>query len=205
MRLYGSAFSPFVRKTRIVVGELALDETVDFVSAEGTPLDDPGLRAKNPLKKIPFLEFSDGRLAYDSRVVCVALIEAATDEAAKRALLPSGGPDQMDALTRQALADGMCDAAVSVAYERRLRPAEFQWDVWMDMQLDKVAAALDALENTPPPSGRFDLGDCAVAATLPYLDLRFPDRPWRDGRPALTAWWAEAQRRPSVAATLPES
>lgn len=202
MRLYGSATSPFVRKVRIVCTELGLDDRVEFIPAEGTPLDEPGLRAKSPLRKIPFLETADERVLFDSRVVAEALIEACRDEGAARAMLPSAGPDRLDALTRQALGDGLCDAAVAVAYERRLRPEALQWPEWMDMQWGKALSALDWAEAHVPPADRFDLGDAALAAALPYLDHRFAERDWRPGRAALTAWWEGVCARPSVAATL---
>ena len=202
MRLYGSQTSPYVRKTRIVVAETGLSHQVEFVAAEGAPLDPPGLRGRNPLRKIPFLETTDGRLLFDSRVVAEALIAATPLRDAADGLLPPEGDDRFDALTRQALADGICDAAVAIAYETRLRPAEKQWSDWLDDLWSRVISGLDWLEASPRPEGRFDLGDCALAATLPYLDLRFGDRGWRDGRPVLSAWWEIAQLRPSVAATL---
>ncbi|MEL6979921.1 MAG: glutathione S-transferase N-terminal domain-containing protein [Pseudomonadota bacterium] len=202
MRLYGSVNSPFVRKVRIVIGELELEERVEFIAAEGTPLDDPGLRAKTPLKKIPFLETSDERILFDSRVIAEAMIESCPDEATARAMLPSGGPDRQDTLTRQALGDGICDAAVGVAYETRLRPEALHWPEWLDIQWGKVVSALDWAETRALAADRFDLGDAALAAALPYLDFRFPDRDWRIGRPALTGWWDGVRARPAVAATL---
>ena len=156
MRLYGSNASPFVRKCRILVGELGLEGEVEFALAEGGPLDDPGLRAKSPLRKIPFIE--------------------------------------------------MADAAVGVAYETRLRPAEMQWGDWLDNQWGRVLSGLDWLEAQPGleerPAAAFDLGDCAAAALLPYLDFRFADRDWRPAHPRLAAWWDRVKARPSVAATI---
>ncbi|MEO1328682.1 MAG: glutathione S-transferase family protein [Pseudomonadota bacterium] len=199
LKLVGSHTSPFVRKTRIVTGELGLWDRVELVIAEGTALDaDPGLRGAHPLKKVPFLELEDGALVYDSRTVCEALCQMVPGQT----LLPEAGPARIETLTRQALVDGLCDAAVGAAYETRLRPPEKVWDDWIEAQLGKTARALDAIEATPPPAGRFDLGDCALAGALPYLELRYPDRPWREGRPKLAAWWETAKNRPAVAETL---
>lgn len=202
MRLYGSGTSPFVRKALIVAAEAGIMDQVEFIAAEGGPLDPPGLREKNPLRKIPFLETPDGRILFDSRVVVEAFIEAAPDAGAARALLPSAGPGRMDVLTRQALADGICDCAVAVSYESRLRPPERQSPEWLALQWGKVVSGLDYLEALAPAEDRFDLGDCALAGTLPYLDFRFPDRDWRVGRPQLAAWFEAAKQRPSVAETL---
>lgn len=201
MKLYGSGASPFVRMTRIVLGELGLQAKVQFVLAEGGPLDPPGERAKNPLKKIPFLEFDDGRIALDSRVVCEALLsEAAPDRAA--ALLPTAPAARLEVLTRQALAIGMADLAVASSYEQRLRPLEKQWPEWLDLQWSKIASGLDTMDDDPPPSGRFDLGDCAWVSLLAYLDFRFDDRSWRSGRLALATWFESVRTRPSMTATL---
>lgn len=205
MRLYGSNASPFVRKCRILVGELGLEGEVEFALAEGGPLDDPGLRAKSPLRKIPFIEMADGAVYYDSRVVAEALLTAAPAERAA-ALLPATGAARLEVLTRQALGDGMADAAVGVAYETRLRPAEMQWGDWLDNQWGRVLSGLDWLEAQPGleerPAAAFDLGDCAAAALLPYLDFRFADRDWRPAHPRLAAWWDRVKARPSVAATI---
>lgn len=201
MRLYGSKTSPFVRNARIVVGELGLEDKVEFVLAEGTPMDEPGLRAKNPLRKIPFIETAGGEILFDSRVVIEALLQAADANRAE-AYLPSGGPGRLEVLTRQALSVGMMDVAVGMAYELRLRPAEKHWSEWLDVQWSKVVSALDWQEAAARPEGRFDLGDCALAAGLIYLDLRYGDRDWRAGRPNLAAWFESAKARPAVAAVL---
>lgn len=201
MRLYGSAASPFVRKVRILATELELDDELEFILAEGTPLDASELRAKSPLKKIPFLEMDDGLVVYDSGVVAEALISSAREQKAAE-LLPPSGSARLEVLTRQSLVDGICDAAVGLGYELRLRPADKHWPEWMDAQWGKVQSGLDWFEAAERPEGRFDLGDCALAVLPIYLDFRFADRDWRVGRPRLTAWWEAVKDRPSIAATL---
>ena len=54
-----------------------------------------------------------------------------------------------------------------------------------------------ALEQQP------SMGQLAVAVVLGYLDLRFSDRQWRVGRPALAEWEARIRTRPSLVATAP--
>ncbi|MFD0388861.1 hypothetical protein ACFQ4K_15370 [Tistrella bauzanensis] len=36
-----------------------------------------------------------------------------------------------------------------------------------------------------------------------YMDFRFADDAWRDGRPKLAAWFAVFGARPSMQATMP--
>lgn len=198
MKLFGAEASPFVRKVRIVIGELDLDKRIEFVVAPGTPLDPPGERTRNPLRKIPILEMSDGFVVYDSRVIIEALLE----ESPEQQLLPTRGRGRIEALTRQALADGIADSGVSISYERRLRPEAQQFSPWIEAQWTKIAGALDWSEKNAPPAHRYDLGDCALTAALVYLDLRFEDRPWREGRPRLAAFFERAKERESVKASL---
>lgn len=197
--LVGSTTSPFVRKVRIVLYELGLQDAVTFLDAPATPLDPPGARAAAPLGKIPFLTLADGALVADSRVVVEAALLAA-DVERSAALLPASPRARLDTLTRQATADGLCDVAVAAAYERRLRPEALQWPEWRALQLGKVAAALDWFEAAPPPAGRFDVGDCALYSSLVYLDFRYNDLGWRDARPALAAFAERAADRASVRA-----
>lgn len=185
----------------IVVEELGLAKEVEFVLAEGTPLDASELRKKNPLKKIPFLELTGGQIVYDSRVVCEALLQSAWEGARER-MLPAEPSARLETLTRQALGLGCADASVAAAYEMRLRPEDKIWPDWVDAQLAKTASALDAMEASAPPEGRLDLADAMWAALPPYLELRSPDRPWRSGRPKLAAWFDSVKTRPSVAAIL---
>ncbi len=67
----------------------------------------PDVSPHNPLGKVPALILEDGTCLYDSRVICEYL-----DMRSEGAhLFPEGG-ERWDALTRQALADGILDAAL---------------------------------------------------------------------------------------------
>jgi glutathione S-transferase len=48
------------------------------------------------------------------------------------------------------------------------------------------------------------MGQVAVGCALGYLDLRHDDKGWRDGRPALAAWFEGFSARPSMQATRAE-
>lgn len=52
--------------------------------------------------------------------------------------------------------------------------------------------------SDPPTIGAISIG-CALG----YLDFRYPDLDWRDGRPSCTEWFALFDERPSMAATRP--
>jgi glutathione S-transferase len=120
----------------------------------------------------------------------------------RRWLFPGIGPARWRALRRQALADGIADAAVLVRYETVTRPAALRWKEWEDGQWLKARTGLDALE-AETLDGPFDIGAISIACALGYLDLRFPHEPWREQRPRLAAWFADTGERPSLALTRP--
>jgi glutathione S-transferase len=109
--------------------------------------------------------------------------------------------------TLEATADGIMDAAVSMAYEKRIRPEEFQYEPWLEAQWAKVSRALDALDSRwmAHLHGPLDMGQIAVGCALGYLDLRHDARNWRSGRDALAAWEARFAERDSMRATVPQA
>lgn len=203
MKLYVSPASPFGRKASITIAELGLGARVVQEPASVTPIsrNDEVARA-NPLVKIPTLVLDDGTSLYDSPVICEYLDHLS---GAPR-LFPAAGPARWSALRRQALADGLMDAAVLLRYEQALRPEESRWPEWMAGQTGKMTGALDAMEaETPAFGAAFDIGHIACACALGYLDLRYAHLHWRDGRPALAAWFAVVSERPSMVATMPRA
>lgn len=200
MKLHFSPTSPYVRKVMLVLHETGLLDRVEIAPVATTPLaENPGLTASNPLGRIPCLERPDGPALFDSRVICRYL-----DALAGGGLYP-GGAALWSSLTLEALGDGLIDSAVSATYEQRLRPVEGQWRPWIDAQRGKVQRGLDVLEGewTAHLAGPLDIGAISVAAALGYVDLRFGDLDWRQGRPRLTAWHAGFAARPGYAATNP--
>lgn len=200
LRLYHSPTSPFVRMVMVTLRETGLAEQVELVPASGTPLDSgTNPVERNPLGKIPTLERPDGPALYDSRVICRYLAELAGG-----GLYPPA-PRLWETLTLEATGHGIAEAALLGAYETRLRPEEIRFPRWVEGQWSKVARALDALEERwmSHLAGPLDCGQIAVGCALGYLDLRFADRAWRAGRPALAAWEATFAARPSMEATRP--
>jgi glutathione S-transferase len=182
MKLRSSPPSPFGRKVKIAAHHLGLADRIAIVVADTT---DPGddLRRQNPLGKIPCLVLDDGSSIYDSRVI----LEFLDLLAGGGRIIPPGFA-RFDALTRQALADGIMDAALLQVYEIRYRPEEHRLASWTDMQAGKVGRALAfAEEHCRELGGEIDVGDIALACALGYLDLRFAGS-WRASKPRLTAW-----------------
>ncbi len=199
MKLLISPASPFVRKVRVLLREAGGLGAVEEVAVATTPLaTDPAIPAANPTGRIPVLIRPDGPAIVDSRVICRFL-----DHRLGAGLYPEARI--WEVLTLEALADGMADSAVSMAYEVRLRPEERRHEPWVEAQWGKVSRGLDALEARwmSHLAGPLDMGQVAVACLLGYLDLRHGARDWRQGRPALAAWAARTAKRPSLRDTAP--
>jgi glutathione S-transferase len=199
MRLWQNPASPFARKVRIVVREANLLSRVEEISAAVSPVSpNADLMAKNPLVKIPALETDDGRVLYDSSVICEYL-----DTLHGGVNLVPAGAAHWDALCLQSLCDGILDAAVLCRYEMAVRPVQYRWNDWVQGQFTKIRNGLDALAKEVPSWGSsFGIGQIGAACVLGYLDFRFGDEKWRE-RAALAAWYESVRQRPSVVATIP--
>jgi glutathione S-transferase len=192
MRLLYSALSPFARKVRVFAHESGLTGAITLEIAN--PYSEESTRAFNPLNKVPTLILDDGEAIYDSSVICDHL-----DAVGGAGLIPSGGAERRKALTLQALAGGMGDAALAIVRERLRPEAEHRADLF-ERQTKALVAALDLLEAEGLPAERFAIGEIAVAVQLAYLDAR-KVIDWREGRPALAAWFEAVSRRESMIVT----
>jgi glutathione S-transferase len=198
MILRGSPLSPFARKVRMAIQHLGLAEKIEFVRADTTNPDDV-LRQHNPLGKIPVLTTLDGTAIYDSRVI----LEYLDHMAGGGIIIPDGWPARLNALTMQAMCDGVMDACILIVYEARHRPAEIHHPPWLDYQRSKVVRALAAFAKAPPDPAHFDVGTITAACMLGYLDFR-RQVDWRKDFSALVPWLEAFQaRHPEYAATVP--
>ncbi len=187
--------SPYARKVRIIAFELGLADRLELSTTDTADPTDP-IRAQNPLGKIPTLLLDDGSALYDSRVI----VEYLDHLAGGGRVIPLDFTRRFDALRLQALADGICDAALLIRYEQTTRPEPLRWPNWLELQQGKINRALAVLEAAPPAGPR-DVGHVATACALGYLDLRFGGA-WRDAAPKLVAWLdAFAREIPAFKAT----
>lgn len=197
--LLGSDASPFVRKVRVLLAEAGITD-VPYEIVQSSPMGgEDRINTANPLGKIPALLRDGGPTVYDSRVITRFL-----DAHYGAGLYPEAR--LWEVLTLEATADGIMEAAVGIIYEARFRPEEFRYTPWTDGQWAKVARALDTIEAQwmSHLAGPLDMGQVAVGCALGYLDLRHGDKAWREGRPALAAWFDGFSARPSMQATKAE-
>ncbi len=197
MKLFYSPASPYARKCRAVAMEKGLHGGIEIVSAP--PLENPpALHAVNPLGKVPALVLADGRCIIDSPVIC-AYLDSLNDSPR---LIPASGPERFDALTREAIADGIQDAALSIVFERRRPEAERSSD-WQARWAAAIHRAVAHSAAHVSQRAQPDLGDIALACALAYLDLRLPELAWDSKAQALRVWLTTMEKRPSLAATAP--
>jgi len=201
MKLRVNKASPFARKARILIREIGLAGRLEEIETTVSPVaPNEDLARENPLIKIPALVTDNGELLYDSAVIC----EYLDTLHGGRKIFPAAGPLRFSALRRQALTDGMLDAAVLCRYETAVRPEALRWKDWIEGQKRKVFGGLGVLEaEVSSWSSDFDIGHIGAACALGYLDFRFADWEWRAGHPRLAAWYQGVSRRPSVSETAP--
>lgn len=201
MKLLYSQTSPYVRKVLVLAHETGLADRLELVPVTVAPVTpNPGVAAENPLVKVPTLVREDGVSLFDSSVI-VEYLDGLHDGPK---LIPEAGEARWTALQRQSAADGLLDAAILVRYETVLRPEEKRWPDWIDGQMRKIRGALAAFEVDGATLGQsLTVGEIAIACALAYLDFRYPDENWREGRPRLADFYARFAERPSMKATLP--
>ena len=201
MRLFYSPASPYVRKVMIVAHEKGIADRFEQINITVSPVGrNEDLQRHNPLGKIPCLLLDDGRSLFDSSV-----ISAYVDDLAPPRLNPDDGPARYDALTLEALADGLLDSCLLLRYETLLRPSDKYWREWHDGQMAKIDCALDLLESRwiATLRGPVTIGVIAVACALGYLDFRFATKDWRQGHPDLATFFSRFSERASIHATRP--
>ena len=179
MKLIGAVASPYARKVRIVMAEKKLEYKfiLEDVWAATTQIQD-----SNPLGKVPCLVMEGGEALFDSRVI----VEYLDTLSPVGKLIPVNGREKAEVKTWEALADGLCDAAILIRLEATWsgRTAEQRSQAWIDRQMGKIHASLKAMsqglgDRAFCAGTHFSLADVAVGCALSYLDFRFAQINWR--------------------------
>lgn len=194
MKLIVSYTSPYARKCRILVEELALNDKVEVIEAH--PFDDGDvLLAANPLGRVPCLIGADGAPMTESLFITEVLIASADD------------PWTHDWTTRrlEALATGLIDLAVARRVEM-VRDKQIYSDYWIKRREAGIARTLDVMESQADAfSGERSVEGLTAAIALDYLDFRYSESNWRADHPKLTALHERWNERESFQKTKPPS
>ena len=176
MKLLYTPNSPYARKVRIVAAEKHIELRLEEVVLASP---DCPVKQYNPLGKVPVLILDDGDSLYDSTVI----VEYLDNRTPVAHLLPLDSNSRIKVRRWEALADGVCDAAVATMIEQRKE--ESMQDVnFIARQMGKVSLGLQVLNDDLAKSsalgksrwcvnGAFSLADIAVGCMLAYVNLRF--------------------------------
>jgi glutathione S-transferase len=197
MKLYFSPTSPYVRKVMAVAVEKQLAGRISLLPVDPL-IENPALRLLNPLSKVPTLVLDDGRVIFDSPVICEYLDSIGQTPR----LIPQDQHQRLAVLTRQALADGLMDAAFAIVMERR-RPAQQQSQIWLARWTTAIIAGVHKIASVLPPEERLDLGDIASVAALDYIQFRLPDLGVMNEQYSLQAWLQEVSAKYCFLQTRP--
>lgn len=118
MKLYYAPASPFVRKVNIFAMEVGLDKQIEWIITNPWQEEDK-LTAENPLSKIPTLITDDGKVLYDSRVICEYLDSLHNG----KKLIPAEDAQRWATLRLQAHADGILDSGIIRFMEKNVVPS----------------------------------------------------------------------------------
>jgi len=200
LKLIASPTSPYVRKVRIALAE----KKIEYQRVDVSPFEaDNPVQAFSPLGKVPVLVLDDGTHLYDSRVI----VEYLDTVSPVSRLIPEPNRQRIAVKRWEALADGICDAAIAIVLENR-RPARQQNKAWIARQEQKLAAGVTEMakelgEHAWCNGESYSLADIATGCTLGYLDLRYPDLDWRNDFPNLARLAEKLAKRPSFLETAP--
>lgn len=200
MKLLYTLTSPYARKVRVVAAEKRIEiEMLKVVLADP---DCPVIQY-NPLGKIPVLVLDDGESLFDSRVI----VEYLDNRTPLARLIPQEHSAKIWVRRWEALADGVCDAAI-LARQEAARPEKLRDNAVIEKQMGKVSRGLTQLnaelsDNKWCVDDTFSLADIALGCMLGWLDLRYADMGWRESYPNLARHFEEMMKRPSFSETAP--
>jgi len=204
MRLYVTPASPWVRRVRVCILELGIEDKFEFVQTRwphswGTqtvamPAD---FTAATPVMRIPAL-LADEVTLTDSHAICDYLNGKFGDHR----LLARDGIARWRALETIALSSAVLEAQILRRAESLRSDKERSNDFLAKMR-DREFRCFAALEKHLPAFGdTFDLAQITTAVACGYEDWRSgPD--WRGTAPKLSAWYDSVAARPSLKATAP--
>jgi len=197
VKLYYSPTSPYVRKVMACAIIRGLDGRITKVPTN--PHESPAeLLVDNPLSKVPCLVTDDRVSLFGSQLICEYL-DSLGDALP---LFPPTAAPRWRALKFQSLGDGILDAGVPCRGEQG-KPQEAARDGQIARFKAAISRTVDVLEADPPHK-HVDIGSITVACALGYLDFRFAADAWRNGHPALAAWYEAFSQNKGIAETTPQ-
>ena len=199
MRLFCSLTSPYARKVRVVLAEKKIECELVVENPRTSEL----ITRYNPLARVPVLVLDDDSSIYDSPVI----VEYLDNVAPNNKLMPQPNRERIEVKCREALADGLLDAAVAIRNET-MRPIKQRDIAAIERNHLAIGRSLQTMEhklgeNTWSMGTHFSMADIAIGSALGYLEFRFGDIDWRAAQPNLARLYEKLMQRPSFIETVP--
>ena len=201
MRLFYTPGSPYARIVRIALLETGLH---DRVRSQEVTLRDPGsaLLPHNPVGRVPALELDDATILTETLLI-LHYIDAMHTRAP---LLLKDGSDNWRTLADTGIVLGFMEGIV--VWGRMLRnPGNERAPTVIALEITRANRVADMLESViaagayaSPP---LNAAHIVLGCILGWADLRLTVWRWREGRPALSAWYDRLAATPSFQATAP--
>lgn len=141
MKLIGMLDSPYVRRVAISAKRLGIPLEHQSVSVFR---HFEQFQQINPVVKAPTLVLDDGEVLIDSTLI-IEYLEALAGPG--KSLMPGDIDQRLRSLRLIGLGLAACEKSVQLYYERNLRPAEIQFEPWVERVEGQLAAAYSALER----------------------------------------------------------
>jgi glutathione S-transferase len=200
VQLVGMLDSPYVRRVAISMRMLGVEYEHNPLSIFRS-YDE--FRALNPVVKVPTLICDDGEMLVDS-----TLIIDYVESLAGRSLLPAEPQMRRKALQMTGIALVAMEKVAQRIYELKVRPAEYQYEPWLERVNAQLLAAIDAMEVSV---GKLDhewlfgrqmtQADISIAVAWRFINFAAPSIADVALRPALTEFSRRAELLPEFIAT----
>jgi glutathione S-transferase len=200
MRLIGMLDSPYVRRVAISLKAMGLPFAHEPLSVFR---DFEAFGAINPIVKAPALVTDDGIVLIESTLILDYLERIVP---AERRLLPDDPAAFLASQRVIGLALAACEKTVQIVYETSLRPAEKQYQPWLERVRGQLAAAYDLLEAAYTGvddwlvAGRRMQADITTAIAWRFTGSKLADVVSPARHPALAALSARAEATAEFAA-----
>jgi glutathione S-transferase len=193
MKLIGMLDSPYVRRVAISARHLGIDLDHESVSVFR---HFEHFQQINPVVKAPTLVLDDGEVLIDSTLI-IDYLEALA--APGKSLMPGDLKQRLRAWRLIGLGLAACEKSVQLYYERNLRPAEIQYQPWVERVEGQLAAAYSALEREleKQPLANGDLigqDGITLAVAWSFTNLVTPDQVDASRFPRIAEFTAQAEK-----------
>jgi glutathione S-transferase len=193
MKLIGMLDSPYVRRVAISARYLGIDLEHESVSVFR---HFEHFQQINPVVKAPTLVLDDGEVLIDSTLI-IDYLEALAGPG--KSLMPGDLKQRLRSLRLIGLGLAACEKSVQLYYERNLRPADIQYQPWVERVEGQLSAAYSSLERElekqPLANGALIAQDgITLAVAWSFTNLVVPDQVDAEQFPRIAEFTAQAEK-----------